>query len=163
MTQAISSLQELSGAIGGTVENLQELSGFSNSSPKQNLQYIYGQTYWIGVCSMSWNNLKKLRAKQRIIHCRNFHHRLKIGDHLSESIHLFHLPIGYEAHFKQLKVLAMTISTCGCQDQAANNWWKKIKTYNLGHMLRKGSRIGTEKSLIPCSDATPRAKRVGAN
>ncbi|CAL5330901.1 unnamed protein product [Camellia sinensis] len=124
MTQAISSLQELSGAIGGTVENLQELSGFSNSSPKQNLQYIYGHTYWIGVCSMSWNNLKKLRekhenediqgplfeeasdgalfctwetfkralkdnidskAKQRIIHCRNFHHRLKIGDHLSEG------------------------------------------------------------------------------
>ncbi|CAL5330929.1 unnamed protein product [Camellia sinensis] len=75
MTQAISSLQELSGAIGGTVENLQELSGFSNSSPKQNLQYIYGHTYWIGVCSMSWNNLKKLR---------NFQHRLKIGDHLSE-------------------------------------------------------------------------------
>lgn len=33
----------------------------------------------------------------------------------------------------ELKVLAMTISTCGCQDQAANSWWKKIKAYNLGH------------------------------
>ncbi|CAL5380653.1 unnamed protein product [Camellia sinensis] len=66
MTQAISSLQELSGAIGGTVEDLQELSGFSNSSPKQNLQYIYGHTYWIGVCSMSWNNLKKLRKSMKM-------------------------------------------------------------------------------------------------
>ncbi|KAL7165537.1 hypothetical protein ACSBR2_041258 [Camellia fascicularis] len=31
--------KELSGAIGGTVEDLQELSGFSNSSPKQNVQF----------------------------------------------------------------------------------------------------------------------------
>ncbi|GMP50340.1 hypothetical protein CsSME_00016997 [Camellia sinensis var. sinensis] len=33
------------------VEDLRDLSRFSNSSPKQN----------IGVCSMSWNNPQKLR------------------------------------------------------------------------------------------------------
>ncbi|KAF5938440.1 hypothetical protein HYC85_022699 [Camellia sinensis] len=60
--------KELSGAIGGTVEDLQELSGFSNPSPKQNVQYIYGHTYWIGVCSMSWNNLQKLRATSVLSH-----------------------------------------------------------------------------------------------